>query len=41
MGGVGDNAHDPASPKVFAPLFSKSGFFLLSKKAEAKGPVWG
>jgi hypothetical protein len=28
MGCVGDNAHGPAQPKVFAPLFSKSGCFL-------------
>jgi hypothetical protein len=29
MGFVADNAHDPAWPKVFAPLFLKSGYFLL------------
>jgi hypothetical protein len=25
------SAHGPASPRVFAPLFSKSGRFLLSE----------
>jgi hypothetical protein len=31
MGVVADNAYDPTWPKVFAPLFSKSGCFLLHK----------
>jgi hypothetical protein len=30
MGVGADNSHGPASPKVFAPLFSKSGRFPLS-----------
>jgi hypothetical protein len=29
MGVGADNAHGPAFIKVFAPLFSKSGLFLL------------
>jgi hypothetical protein len=37
MGVVSDNAHGPAWPKVFAPLFSKSGRFLLSER-ESRAP---
>jgi hypothetical protein len=35
MGTSADNGHGPASPKVFAPLFSKSGRFPLSEE-----PAW-
>jgi hypothetical protein len=28
VGVVGDTGSGPAEPKVFAPLFSKSGYFL-------------
>jgi hypothetical protein len=33
MGFVADKAHGLASIKVFAPLFSKSGLFLLWRTA--------
>jgi hypothetical protein len=40
MGVVGDNAHDPESQKVFAPLFSKSGRFLFEAGEAVERPIY-
>jgi hypothetical protein len=36
MGVIGDTDSGPAEPRVFAPLFSKSGHFLSRKPIGAR-----